>query len=189
MMADLVRDDIGLGKVAGRTEPALEFVEESGVDINLLIGRDSRKAPSPPAPRRSPTGCNWCRLPASSAGIAAPGLLENLRPTPARSSQARRSAAGGFQASASTGPSRLRCRRPGFRHRRAGSVRNSRGRGSGLRRFRSGTRPAAGSCPARRRGSVRLRPGRCDPRNVRFRARRQAASPLSYLPDLNAPRP
>ncbi len=39
MVADLVRDHIGHGEVAGRPEAPRQFVEESGVDVNLGVVR------------------------------------------------------------------------------------------------------------------------------------------------------
>ena len=39
MMADLVRDHIGLGEIARRLEALRQFVEEFGVEIDLLVGR------------------------------------------------------------------------------------------------------------------------------------------------------
>src|SRR3546814_20837408 len=38
MMADLVRDDIGLRGVAGGAETLFEFAEEGGVEIDALVG-------------------------------------------------------------------------------------------------------------------------------------------------------
>ena len=58
VMADLVRDDIGLREIAGRIEAVLQLLVEDEVDINLLVLRDSRRAPWPtcrvPQAERSP---------------------------------------------------------------------------------------------------------------------------------------
>src|SRR5690349_17386984 len=39
MMADLVRDHIGLGEIAGGREAPLELLEEAGVEIDAPVGR------------------------------------------------------------------------------------------------------------------------------------------------------
>ncbi len=44
MVADLVRDHVGLRKVARRTEPPGQRVEETQVDVDLLVGRAVERA-------------------------------------------------------------------------------------------------------------------------------------------------
>ncbi len=58
VVADLVRDDVGLGEVAGGAELLVEFAEEAEVDVELLIGGTVERA-------RPPT--SWCRTPIATA--------------------------------------------------------------------------------------------------------------------------
>ena len=44
MVADFVRDHVGLREIAGRAEPARELVEERGVEIELAVGRAVERA-------------------------------------------------------------------------------------------------------------------------------------------------
>src|SRR5688572_3315702 len=44
VVPDLVRDDVGLRKVARRAEAARQLVEEAQVDIDLLVGRAIERA-------------------------------------------------------------------------------------------------------------------------------------------------
>jgi hypothetical protein len=53
VMADLVRDYVGLGKVPRRAEPSLQIAEEREVEVEPSRRRDSRTAPSPLAPCRT----------------------------------------------------------------------------------------------------------------------------------------
>ncbi len=38
MVADFMRDHVGLGEIAGRAEPARQLVEEGGVEVELAVG-------------------------------------------------------------------------------------------------------------------------------------------------------
>lgn len=38
VMADLVRQYVGLGEISGRTETAFEFLVEAEIDVDLLVG-------------------------------------------------------------------------------------------------------------------------------------------------------
>ena len=55
VMADLVRDDIGLGEIARRAEALLELVEEAEVDVEVLVLWDNRTARSPRLRTRRPS--------------------------------------------------------------------------------------------------------------------------------------
>ena len=43
MVADLVGDDIGLGKIAGRAELVAQIVVKGQVDINLVVARTVKR--------------------------------------------------------------------------------------------------------------------------------------------------
>ena len=163
VVADFMRDDIGRGEIARRLEAARQFVEEIGVDVDALVGRGSRTAPSSPGRCRRRYWCRPCRRRAWSAGIARP-IAVNKSPhtrsvepsTPGRnwriSGVELRLARGRVWLVGDPPPPRTRrCRR------RAGSARNSRAGGWRPRPGRSGWRPAA----AGSRADCRRRRRRC----------------------------
>ena len=53
-MAELVRDDVRLREVARRPEALGQLVEESEIEVDLVIARDSRRGRSRPARSRRP---------------------------------------------------------------------------------------------------------------------------------------
>ena len=55
VMADLVRDHVGLREIARRVEALLQLVVEVEVDVDLLVERDNRTAPSPTGRCRTPS--------------------------------------------------------------------------------------------------------------------------------------
>ena len=55
VVADLVRDDVGLGEVAGRAEAPFQLVVEAEVDVDLAGRAGSRTAPPPTGRCRRPT--------------------------------------------------------------------------------------------------------------------------------------
>ena len=55
MVTDFVRHHIGLGEIAGRAEPALQFVEKAEIDIDLLISGTVKRTGRRARQTRRPT--------------------------------------------------------------------------------------------------------------------------------------
>src|SRR5690349_14869067 len=54
VMSELVRNDVGLGEIAGRAESLREFVEETEIEIDLLVSGTVERACR--TPRRAAAG-------------------------------------------------------------------------------------------------------------------------------------
>ena len=59
VMANVVRDELGLSEATGRPEALVQLTEEFSVEVDALVGRAIKRVPSLTARRRTPTVPRW----------------------------------------------------------------------------------------------------------------------------------